>query len=252
MSKTIKYIGTQDRWPELQVTGKQSNWRPGQQEDRSDAEAALLMATGLFSGVPLTVRADSVTGAITTASGQSLSVSPVIISGGLGVGLTLTAAPAAGYSFTTGQWYRAGVAINGATALAYQQQAADIGKELAFVPAGMSFYRAVAGTVPGDASIPTTLTVKQSIRVVDQTPVARVLHRSSPRDSVIVRNTGATTLQVGATTNGNNNNNAPSTWEDVAPGNEFYEGDVDHQLWVRAKTAGETVTAQIEVATPRI
>ena len=28
MPKTIKYIGTQQRWPELAITGKQSLWQP--------------------------------------------------------------------------------------------------------------------------------------------------------------------------------------------------------------------------------
>lgn len=48
MSKTIKYIGTQRRWPELATTGKQSVWMPGQCEQRGDTEAAQLLATGLF------------------------------------------------------------------------------------------------------------------------------------------------------------------------------------------------------------
>lgn len=51
MPKTIKYTGAQDRWSELPVTGKQSNWRRGQQEERSDAEAAQLLGTGLFQQV---------------------------------------------------------------------------------------------------------------------------------------------------------------------------------------------------------
>lgn len=51
MAKTIKYTGTQDRWAELPVTGSQAIWRTGQQESRSDSEAAQLLATGLFAGV---------------------------------------------------------------------------------------------------------------------------------------------------------------------------------------------------------
>lgn len=51
MAKTIKYTGTQRRWPELATTGKQSTWFPGQQEERSDTEAAQLLATGLFFDV---------------------------------------------------------------------------------------------------------------------------------------------------------------------------------------------------------
>jgi hypothetical protein len=73
MSKTIKYTGTQDRWPELLVTGKPSLWLPGQQEERSDAEAALLLATGLFSGVKLGTVIDSVTGAVTDRTGAVAS-----------------------------------------------------------------------------------------------------------------------------------------------------------------------------------
>ena len=48
MAKTVKYTGTQRRWPELATTGKQSVWFPGQAEERSDSEAALLIATGYF------------------------------------------------------------------------------------------------------------------------------------------------------------------------------------------------------------
>lgn len=53
MSKTIKYTGTQDRWPELAYTGKQSVWSRGQTEERPDAEANALMATGLFKDIAL-------------------------------------------------------------------------------------------------------------------------------------------------------------------------------------------------------
>ncbi len=49
MAIDIKYIGTQSRWPELATTGKQSIWFPGQEEERPDGEAALLIATGLFT-----------------------------------------------------------------------------------------------------------------------------------------------------------------------------------------------------------
>lgn len=49
MAITIKYTGTQTRWPELAVTGKQSVWNPGQIESRDDAEARLLLSTGVFT-----------------------------------------------------------------------------------------------------------------------------------------------------------------------------------------------------------
>ena len=51
MPLTIKYNGNERGWDELSITGKQSVWNPGQQEERSDAEAALLIGTGLFSRV---------------------------------------------------------------------------------------------------------------------------------------------------------------------------------------------------------
>jgi len=45
---TIRYKGVQENWPEVAVTGKQSRWLRGQTEARPDAEAAALLATGLF------------------------------------------------------------------------------------------------------------------------------------------------------------------------------------------------------------
>ena len=53
----IKYIGTEQRWPELSITGRQSVWMPGQIESRSRVEAASLLATGLFSSPPVPVTA---------------------------------------------------------------------------------------------------------------------------------------------------------------------------------------------------
>lgn len=51
MPTLIKYIGQQLRWPELAATGKQSIWSPGQQEERPDAEALQLLATGFFKNL---------------------------------------------------------------------------------------------------------------------------------------------------------------------------------------------------------
>jgi len=51
MAKTIKYTGSADNYAEIAVTGKQSVWQVGQQEERSDADATLLLATGQFRTV---------------------------------------------------------------------------------------------------------------------------------------------------------------------------------------------------------
>jgi hypothetical protein len=51
MTITLKYIGTQDRWPELPVTGKPSNWLLGQVDSRADSEASALLSTGLFENL---------------------------------------------------------------------------------------------------------------------------------------------------------------------------------------------------------
>jgi len=144
MSKTIKYIGAEDNWAELAVTGKQSRWRRGQQEERPDGEAALLIATGFFSGVQLQASVDSVTGVIRSQSGQVISSAPVTIAGGLTIGSTLTASASGGWKVTGGQWLRDGSAISGATALTYQLQAADLQKEISFEPTGLPL-RVVAG-----------------------------------------------------------------------------------------------------------
>lgn len=64
MPKSVKYIGTQSRWPELAATGKQSSWFPGQIEERGDTEVAQLLATGLFSDVDAINQTDAETAAI--------------------------------------------------------------------------------------------------------------------------------------------------------------------------------------------
>ncbi len=63
---TIKYVGSADNYAELPVTGNQSIWQIGQQEERPYAEAALLMATGLFDSqqIPVTSAVDPVTGMV--------------------------------------------------------------------------------------------------------------------------------------------------------------------------------------------
>ncbi|MBT9495368.1 MAG: SGNH/GDSL hydrolase family protein [Paucibacter sp.] len=79
MPKTIKYTGTQIRWPELSVTGKQSIWNPGQQEERADAEAALLLGTGKFEAVA--------TVAITATPDQAAAFPGLVSGAGIGRGL---------------------------------------------------------------------------------------------------------------------------------------------------------------------
>ncbi|MGV7210496.1 SGNH/GDSL hydrolase family protein [Oxalobacteraceae bacterium A2-2] len=79
MSKTIKYIGSQDGWPEISITGKQSVWRIGQQEARGDSEADTLLLTGLFSLLSQTPQypATALPGAprlITIPEGQALTI----------------------------------------------------------------------------------------------------------------------------------------------------------------------------------
>lgn len=63
MAKNIKYIGAATTYQELAVTGKQSVWHPGQVEQRSDAEADLLLGTGQFGMVAVGLR-----GVITTVT----------------------------------------------------------------------------------------------------------------------------------------------------------------------------------------
>lgn len=64
MSKTLKYIGTQTRWPELAYTGQQSTWSPGGIDQRSDVHAAALLATGQFFDVDAINQTDAETAAI--------------------------------------------------------------------------------------------------------------------------------------------------------------------------------------------
>ena len=59
MPVTIKYIGSADNYAELPITGKQSIWQVGQQEERPDNEAAKLLATGLFSSPAVAVTAQT-------------------------------------------------------------------------------------------------------------------------------------------------------------------------------------------------
>jgi lysophospholipase L1-like esterase len=81
MPLTIKYNGSERGWDELATTGKPSVWNPGQQEERSDSEAALLIATGLFSRVftdsleEISAEALKLTDAGLTLAGNSLTPS---------------------------------------------------------------------------------------------------------------------------------------------------------------------------------
>lgn len=64
MSKTIRYIGATDPYLELPITGKQSVWKKNQQEQRSDTEADLLVASGQFIEIPTAAAAVVVSSAI--------------------------------------------------------------------------------------------------------------------------------------------------------------------------------------------
>lgn len=113
MPKTIKYIGPTVRWPELAYTGKQSVWQPGQIEQRSDTEAGLLLATGLFSDVDSTLLPEQ---KVVALSGVvSGAWNPLLSSGGAvnrvlkrfsdAVGVTVAnSGTAATHSVATGPW----------------------------------------------------------------------------------------------------------------------------------------------------
>ncbi len=77
MPTTIKYIGTADNYAELAITGKQSVWQVGQQEERTDAEAALLLSTGMFStpSKPVTATTNLTGGIELSAGGSSFDMS---------------------------------------------------------------------------------------------------------------------------------------------------------------------------------
>lgn len=78
MTQKIKYIGQNGLFFEVAVTGKQSNWKMGQIEERSNSEAALLLATGLFEKSPEPVMAVSnpLTGGITWTAAEFAAITP--------------------------------------------------------------------------------------------------------------------------------------------------------------------------------
>ena len=126
MPKTVKYIGTVTRWPELATTGKQSTWVPGQQEQRSDTEAAQLLATGLFSDVDATQLPEQ----------KVVAISGVVSTPGNLASANLTAA---GLTATPGQIVRL-------------SDGEDIGAILVWaVPAGASAYAWCYWLSPADA-----------------------------------------------------------------------------------------------------
>lgn len=103
------------------------------------------------------------------------------------------------------------------------------------------------------AVTPTDMSLVQSIRVFDQAVTCRAVHRASPRTLLIVRNKEVSNiLEYGFTTNNNNNNSAPTVWNAIPPNQEFYEGEVDHQVWIRSQTNGQSCLAEIELTSPRI
>lgn len=77
MPKTIKYIGTQDGWAEIAVTGRPSNWKRGAIDERSDLQAAQLLATGLFTDVDATLLPEQKVVALSgVVSGDGIVVHP--------------------------------------------------------------------------------------------------------------------------------------------------------------------------------
>lgn len=123
MTIDIKYIGTQLRWPELAVTGKQSVWFPGQEEERSDAEAAQLLATGLFSrseqpltGPELAATRSLVSGAGLNAAQQAAGATGVVGAKSDGTIIKLDGTPVSAGQLTAGQVDAGAVAVAGLTA----------------------------------------------------------------------------------------------------------------------------------------
>lgn len=101
MTKTIKYTGAQDAWPELAITGKQSVWHPGQQEERADPEAEILLTTGLFSLLHATAESPAT---VTPTANRILT---------LPEGMALTIKPTEGSSDTAGVAYLLDQALGG-------------------------------------------------------------------------------------------------------------------------------------------
>lgn len=95
MPKTIKYIGSQVRWPELSATGKQAVWYPGQQEERSDSDAAALLATGQFDNLSDDTFTPAAAGSLNAlVSGAGNSGNPIIDA-------LVEAATSAGYTWAS-------------------------------------------------------------------------------------------------------------------------------------------------------
>jgi len=143
MPKTVKYIGTVTRWPELATTGKQSAWVPGQQEQRSDTEAAQLLATGLFSDVDATQLPEQKVVAISGVVSEA-GIGPLEITAPTGyvLGATLTATTNAGWVVGGYQWTRDGADIAGATSSTYTLTLADV--QMPHLPPSVIGCRAVS------------------------------------------------------------------------------------------------------------
>nr|WP_145544776.1 SGNH/GDSL hydrolase family protein [Variovorax boronicumulans] len=97
-------------------------------------------------------------GALVKADGSAVpggGAAPAKITGGNQVGDVLTVEKAAGWQFTTGQWYLDGVATGSATAgLSLTQLAAAVGKAYGFQPTGIPF-RALAAVTVAAGVVPT-------------------------------------------------------------------------------------------------
>lgn len=125
MTKSVKYIGTTSRWPELAVTGKQSTWEPGKIEERSDTEAAQLLGTGLFADQSALQLPDSKVAAISAVvSGERNRTYPLENHGDIEEAMTFATA-----AMTSGSPV---LAVTG-----YTFGASDVGKTVGVLGAGV-------------------------------------------------------------------------------------------------------------------
>lgn len=138
----LRYIGAEERYFELPITGHQQGWHRNQINRVESAESLLLLATGLFEVVPDVVGSAPI----------------VTVTGSPGTGNLLSTVLAAGYTGTpTYQWIRAlagatdftgATNISGATSSTYTQALADEGRKVTCRVSGLTFIDATGVVVP--------------------------------------------------------------------------------------------------------